>query len=71
MQVKGGTSVTQAIQDSIEALKDKARIARLKLLKSKMNQDQRLIAQLVDNLPPLEPKPMYRAAAENLIDIKV
>jgi hypothetical protein len=71
MQVSGNTSVTQVIQDSIQALKDRARIARLKVMKSKMTMDHRLMAQLMDNMPPVEQKRIYGAITENLIDVSV
>ena len=49
--------ITQALKDSVEALKDKTRIAKMRVLKTKMEYDERFLASATDNIPPLQKYP--------------
>jgi hypothetical protein len=53
MKTNATVSLEQALQDRIESYKNRIHIGRLEALQSAMNIDQRLLAQVIDNLPPM------------------
>jgi hypothetical protein len=72
MHVNNSSPVAQAAQNSFEALKDKERIAKLKVMKSKLLVDHRLLSEIMDNLPPLATtRQKYGELTPTLVDYRV